>query len=185
RRTPCHRRPGVRSPIRRTSSAGSITRVSAPEIEAAVLDGRDRGIKVEALGVLLRSIALGRRWLDEVLAGTSIDEIASREDCTKQHVANNIPLVSSLLTSFARSSMLVCRAGSVHGGSPSPSSNGRASGRCWASAAEASEAARNSTRHREHAVCEPVSAPRTPSTILTSGGQVRPRYRSAARHRAP
>ena len=28
----------------------------------------------------------------QVLAGSSIDEISSREDCTKQHVANNIPL---------------------------------------------------------------------------------------------
>ena len=52
----------------------------------------ERGIKAEARIVLLRSIALGRRWLDEVLAGSSIDEIAQREGCTKQHVANNIPL---------------------------------------------------------------------------------------------
>ena len=42
--------------------------------------------------MLLRSIALGRRWLEEVLAGTRINEIARREGCTEQHVANNIPL---------------------------------------------------------------------------------------------
>ena len=52
-------------------------------------DGHDRGIKVEARTVLLRSIALGRRWLDEVLAGASIDEIASREDCTKQQPSSS------------------------------------------------------------------------------------------------
>src|SRR5215208_4641629 len=38
------------------------------------------------------SIALGRRWLDQVLAGTSVDEVAALEGCTKQHVANAIPL---------------------------------------------------------------------------------------------
>jgi len=53
--------------------------------------GHDRGIKAEARMVLLRSIALGRRWRDQVLAGTSMDEIAAREGCTKQHVANAIP----------------------------------------------------------------------------------------------
>jgi hypothetical protein len=42
--------------------------------------------------VLLRSIALGRQWLDEVLASTSIDQIAVREGCTKQHIVNTIPL---------------------------------------------------------------------------------------------
>ena len=42
--------------------------------------------------MLLRSVALGRLWVDQVLAGTSIDEIAALEGCTKQHVANVIPL---------------------------------------------------------------------------------------------
>jgi len=55
-------------------------------------DGHDRGIKAQARTVLLRSIAFGRRWLDEVIAGSTIDQIAARERCTKQHVANNIPL---------------------------------------------------------------------------------------------
>ena len=48
-------------------------------------EGHDRGIKAEARTVLLRSIALGRRWLDEVLGGATIDEIADRERCTKRH----------------------------------------------------------------------------------------------------
>jgi site-specific DNA recombinase len=52
----------------------------------------DRGIRAEARTVLLRSIALGRQLLDEVLASTSIDQIAAREGCTKQHIVNTIPL---------------------------------------------------------------------------------------------
>ena len=42
--------------------------------------------------MLLRSIALGRQWLDQVLASTTIDQIAAREGCTKQHVVNTISL---------------------------------------------------------------------------------------------
>ena len=55
-------------------------------------NNHDRGIKAEARTVLLRSIALGRRWLDEVLGGTSVDQIAAREGWTKRHVVNTIPL---------------------------------------------------------------------------------------------
>ena len=42
--------------------------------------------------MLLRSIALGRLWLDEVLGGATVDEIADRERCTKRHVADTLPL---------------------------------------------------------------------------------------------
>jgi DNA invertase Pin-like site-specific DNA recombinase len=52
----------------------------------------ERGIKAEARTVLLRSIALARRWLDEVLGGSTLDEIAVREGCTTRHVAKTIPL---------------------------------------------------------------------------------------------
>ena len=55
-------------------------------------DNHDRGIKAEARAVLLRSIAFGRLWLDEVLAATTVDQIAARERCTKRHVTNTIPL---------------------------------------------------------------------------------------------
>jgi site-specific DNA recombinase len=55
-------------------------------------DNHDRGIKAEARAVLLRSIAFGRLWLDEVLGGTTVDQIAARERCTKRHVTNTIPL---------------------------------------------------------------------------------------------
>jgi site-specific DNA recombinase len=62
------------------------------EILGATGNSHDRGIKSEARTVLLRSVALGRRWLDQILAGTSVHEIAAREGCTNQHVANAIPL---------------------------------------------------------------------------------------------
>ena len=52
----------------------------------------DRGIKAEARAVLLRSIALGRRWLAEVLGGSTLDQIAIREGCTRRHIAKTIPL---------------------------------------------------------------------------------------------
>ena len=62
----------------------------------------DRGIKAEARTVLLRSIALGRRWLDEVLGGSTLDQIADREGCTKRHVAKTIPLAFLAPISFGR-----------------------------------------------------------------------------------
>ena len=40
----------------------------------------------------MRSIALGRRWLDEVLGGATLDQIAVRERCTKRHIASTLPL---------------------------------------------------------------------------------------------
>ncbi len=52
----------------------------------------EQGIKAEARTVLLRSIALGRRWLDEVLGGSTLDQIAARDGYTKRHVARTIPL---------------------------------------------------------------------------------------------
>src|SRR3954453_3460378 len=55
-------------------------------------NGDERGIKAEARTVLLRSIALARRWLDQTLGGSTLDEIAVRERCTKRHVSNTIPL---------------------------------------------------------------------------------------------
>jgi hypothetical protein len=62
------------------------------EILPADGSNHNRGIKAEARTVLLRSIALGRRWLEEVLGGTSVDQIAARERCTKRHVVNTVPL---------------------------------------------------------------------------------------------
>jgi site-specific DNA recombinase len=51
-----------------------------------------RPMKAEARVVLLRSIALGRRWLDQISRGTiaSMDAIALREGCSKRHVERTI-----------------------------------------------------------------------------------------------
>ena len=56
--------------------------------------GHDQGIKAEARIVLLRSIALARRWREEVVRGTSLHDIAAREGFTIRHVENTIPLAS-------------------------------------------------------------------------------------------
>lgn len=42
--------------------------------------------------MLLRSIALARRWLGYVVGGTSIKEVAALEGCTIRHVENTLPL---------------------------------------------------------------------------------------------
>jgi site-specific DNA recombinase len=51
-----------------------------------------RPMKAEARVVLLRSIALGRRWLDQIVRGTAagVDAIAVREDCSKRQVERAI-----------------------------------------------------------------------------------------------
>jgi site-specific DNA recombinase len=69
-----------------TGGRREILRSSALDSES------DRGIKAEARTVLLRSIALGRRWLDEVLGRATLDQIAVRERCTKRHITCTIPL---------------------------------------------------------------------------------------------
>src|SRR5829696_4827032 len=70
-----------------------ITTVRKREIlRSSEADGHQLGIKAEARTVLLRSIALARKWLDEVLGGSTLDGIAVREECSKRHVATTIPL---------------------------------------------------------------------------------------------
>jgi hypothetical protein len=87
--------------IHPSSDPGSPIEVDwSPEASSAkreVLrpDGRTdehRGMKAEARAVLLRSIALGRRWLDDVLRGATVDDVAARERCTSRHVTNTIGL---------------------------------------------------------------------------------------------
>src|SRR5215207_1812976 len=56
------------------------------------IESHEGGIKAESRTVLLRSIALARKWLDEVLGGSTADQIALRERCSKRHIANTIPL---------------------------------------------------------------------------------------------
>jgi hypothetical protein len=51
-----------------------------------------RPMKAEARVILLRSIALGRRWLDQIVRGTigSMDAIAEREGCSRRQVERMI-----------------------------------------------------------------------------------------------
>ena len=51
-----------------------------------------RPMKAEARVVLLRSIAQGRRWLDELVKGRidSLDAIAAREACSRRHVERTV-----------------------------------------------------------------------------------------------
>jgi site-specific DNA recombinase len=62
------------------------------EIIGATTAEPARPMKAEARVVLLRSIALGRRWLDQISRGTiaSMDAIALREGCSKRQVERTI-----------------------------------------------------------------------------------------------
>jgi site-specific DNA recombinase len=53
-----------------------------------------RPIRSETRTTLVRSIALGRRWLQELVDGSAADpdEIAAREGCSKRHVMMMISL---------------------------------------------------------------------------------------------
>ncbi len=65
-----------------------------------------RPIRAETRTTLVRSIALGRRWLQEIVDGSaaSPDEIAEREDCSKRHVMMMISL-SFLAPDLVRAAM--------------------------------------------------------------------------------
>ncbi len=53
----------------------------------------ERPMKAEARALLLRSIAFGRRWLDQIVRGKSgTDAIAKQESCSKRHVERTIAL---------------------------------------------------------------------------------------------
>ena len=69
-----HRHPSDLRPSRARSRSPGRRRLRAAGARSSASggsDGHDRGIKAEARTVLLRSIALGRRWLDEVLGGAT------------------------------------------------------------------------------------------------------------------
>ena len=49
--------------------------------------GRIRPIRAERRAGLIRSIARGRHWLDEIIAGTtSIDGLAQRQNCSVRQI---------------------------------------------------------------------------------------------------
>jgi site-specific DNA recombinase len=53
-----------------------------------------RPIRAETRATLVRAIALGRRWLDELVTGSIAgpDAIAAREGCSRRHVERTISL---------------------------------------------------------------------------------------------
>jgi hypothetical protein len=53
-----------------------------------------RPIRAESRATLVRSIALGRRWLDELISGTmaTAQAIAQREGCSQRHVERTLSL---------------------------------------------------------------------------------------------
>jgi hypothetical protein len=55
-----------------------------------------RPIRAETRTTLVRSVALGRRWLQELVDGSAADpdEIAAREGCSKRHLLKMISLCS-------------------------------------------------------------------------------------------
>ncbi len=62
-------------------------------LPAGVERRRTRPIKFERRAALLKSIARGRAWLDEVVSGTTtIEDIAARQKCSMRHVNMTISL---------------------------------------------------------------------------------------------
>jgi hypothetical protein len=51
-----------------------------------------RPIRVETRATLVVSIARGRRWLDEIVAGASVEQIAARDKCSIRQVNMTISL---------------------------------------------------------------------------------------------
>lgn len=52
-----------------------------------------RPIKFERRAALLKSIARGRAWLEEIVSGTAtVDEIAARQKCSVRHVNMTISM---------------------------------------------------------------------------------------------
>jgi hypothetical protein len=77
--------PWMKTPMKRRREI--ITPVSMPAHEV-------RPIRAETRATLVASIARGRRWLDEIVAGTvtSVEQIASREKCSIRQVNMTISL---------------------------------------------------------------------------------------------
>jgi hypothetical protein len=66
--------------------------IMLPAVPADVAD--QRPIRAETRATLVRAIALGRRWLDQLAAGAVPNPaaIASREGCSQRHVERTISL---------------------------------------------------------------------------------------------
>src|SRR5262249_55591302 len=68
---------------------GPISRLSS----ASSARSRPRPMKAERRTALIKSIARGRAWLDEIVSGTaSIEGIAARQKCSVRHVNMTISM---------------------------------------------------------------------------------------------
>jgi hypothetical protein len=77
-------------------SVATASRILRNPCEIIVSNGSAdvRPIRAETRGTLVRSIAVGRRWLQEIVEGSAAgpDEIAARESCSRRHVMMMISL---------------------------------------------------------------------------------------------
>jgi hypothetical protein len=62
-------------------------------VPAAIERHRVRPIKFERRAALIRSIARGRAWLEEIVSGTTtVEDIAARQKCSVRHVNMTISM---------------------------------------------------------------------------------------------
>jgi site-specific DNA recombinase len=75
-------------------------------VSSALSRGRSdvRPIRAETRATLVRSMAVGRRWLHEMVDGGGPDDIAAREGCSRRHVMMMVSL-SSLAPDLVRAAM--------------------------------------------------------------------------------
>ena len=86
---------GVAAPVLRIPWSRAATKRRREIIAPAQSEHSDhRPIRAETRATLVRAIALGRRWLDELVTGAVAgpEAIASREGCSRRHVNMTISL---------------------------------------------------------------------------------------------
>ena len=66
--------------------------VSRDSCAASVPRHQVRPIKAERRVALIRSIARGRAWLDEIVSGAAAEQIAARNKCSPRHVNMTISM---------------------------------------------------------------------------------------------
>jgi hypothetical protein len=88
---------------------------SFPETVASVSPHDRRPIRAETRATLVAAIAHGRRWLDEIVAGTvtSVEQIAARDKCSVRQVNMTISLAFLAPSSCRLPSRGDCLAGSA------------------------------------------------------------------------
>jgi hypothetical protein len=68
-------------------------RFKAILLPASIARSQARPIKIERRTALLKSIARGRAWLNEIVSGTArVEDIAARQRCSVRHVNMTISM---------------------------------------------------------------------------------------------